>query len=742
MNSGRQPFQNIVDPANFFGGGARREIVDDIKAALSDNVALLTLTGTDGSGKTMICRMVEQELDADAELLFFEQGAESFDEVVNRIAAQVELEETDEISDRNTRLEKAVEILRQQNRRLIIIFDGAEKIFLATLERIRRMIDQVNGERLSLQLLFSGRPLFLLNFKQLGIITFKIIEEKHISLDPLDGKNTHLYLNHCLDVSDSDEQKRFSLSQAEEIADIARGNFRLINQLAGKFLDLKRLASENGAAVNDEYDDEASDSTGIHSRLSAGLGNVDLDFLKVPRIGARWYAAGAVILIFILMVLLWWGGDDGEVESIPGAENVPELTLEKVEPDPIEIPPPSQPVEPLQPPSPAVAPEEPQLLVEKESPSETVAELVEETSEGSGLEAVAEEIDNNAAPVDQPLEQAVERTPLPDKTLSSENLTEQIESQKTQLEPPAELPERAERAEILETSPVQGPEDTITDITADTTTVEKISGNDEPDAPSEELPVEAPPEQPQELAAAQNLSEEPVENENAASSEPVKIPNLTVPPKNKPATESVPIGVVTLKNESKIRPDQTAASAPPAEPEPAQRQPAQSPRQVPQPQAVVEKQVDPTVADREPELIASIDRTQENDPAQIATRPNRQVDTKDSGAYYAQRLAAGSRWLVGGSRNKYTVQLMILDSQDAQQNVRYMLSDESYRSVVDQLYILRKSGQPQTVMLYWGEFDSPAEARQAKDQLPDFLSRLEPFEIPVKDAVAKARAGQ
>ncbi len=43
---------------------------------------------------------------------------------------------------------------------------------------------------------------------------------------------------------------------------------------------------------------------------------------------------------------------------------------------------------------------------------------------------------------------------------------------------------------------------------------------------------------------------------------------------------------------------------------------------------------------------------------------------------------------------------------------------------------------------YWGEFDTPAEARAARNQLPTFLSRLEPFEIPVKDAVAKARAGQ
>lgn len=729
MKSARQPFQDIVDTSIFFGGGARREIVDDIKAALNADVPLLTLTGTDGSGKTMLCRMVEQELKDDTEVLFFDQGAESFDEIVNRIAAQVELEDTEEVSDRNRQLEKAVEILNQENRRLIIILDGAENIFLATLERIRRMIDQVNNERLSLQLLFSGRPLFALNFKQLGIISFKVVEEKHFSLDPLDGKDTHLYLNHCLDVSDTEEQKRFSLAQAVEIADIARGNFRLINQLAGKFLDLKRLAGENGAALDDEYDDDGSGS--------AGLGNVDLDFLKVPRIGARWYAAGAVIVALILIRVLFWGGDEEEAELTPAAEIVPELTLEKVEPDPIEIPQPSLPVEPLQPPSPAIVPEEPQLLVEKPSQSKAVVEVVEETADRSAQEVTAEETAEETVedpgPTRQTADQSVQQAPPIDVTQSPVRAG-QVESQVTQDEPPTELRAPAEPAETAESAPAP-----VQEVSTVTKTVLEEA---EPDAPLETVTVEAPEEQEQEPAAAQNISEKAKQIENSVSTESETIPKLTVTPKKKTATESVPLDVVTLESDSKIKPDQVEVSVSPAEPEAAQGQPVPSTPQEVQSPVMVEKQDDPTTAVREVERVASIDETLENDREPLPAGPNRQVETKDSGAYYAQRLAAGSRWLVGGSRNKYTVQLMVLDSKDAQQNVRYMLSDEDYRPIIDKLYILRKSVQPQTVMLYWGEFDSPAEARQAKDQLPEFLSRLEPFEIPVKDAVAKARAGQ
>ncbi len=330
-------------------------------------------------------------------------------------------------------------------------------------------------------------------------------------------------------------------------------------------------------------------------------------------------------------------------------------------------------------------------------------------------------------------EQSVQQAP-PIDVAQSPVRAEQVESQVTQDEPPTELKAPEEPAEIVESAPA--PVQEVSTVT------KTVSEETEPDAPLETVPVEAPEEQEQEPVAAQNLSEEPTQIENSVSAESATIPKLTVTPKKNTTTESVPLGVVTLQSDSKKKPDQLEAAASPVKPETAPRQPASSAPQEVQPPATVEKQDEPAAVVREPERVASIDATLENDRGPLPTGPNRQAETKDSGAYFAQRLAAGSRWLVGGSKNKYTVQLMVLDSKDAQQNVRYMLSEEDYRPIIDKLYILRKSGQPQTVMLYWGEFDSPAEARQAKDQLPNFLSRLEPFEIPVKDAVAKARAGQ
>ena len=335
-------------------------------------------------------------------------------------------------------------------------------------------------------------------------------------------------------LADLEEQpKTLVESQAVEIADIARGNFRLINQLAGKFLDLKRLAGENGAALEDEYDDEGSDSPGLHSKLSAGLGNVDLDFLKVPRIGVRWYAAGGAIIAVILLLVFLRGGGDEEIVPDPESEQVPELTLEKVVPDPIEIPQPSLPVEPLEPPSPPVAPEEPETLIVRDGPAEPAVEVLESTTDDVSQDELAEEVDSSAAPTGQEPEDTGQRASSPAEPSESETFTEQIVSEEASDELQTEIVEPAESVEAAEALPAP--------IEGDRAAVEIVPEDRAPIETSVEVPAEMQPEQPEELAQGQDLSEQPPENERSEPDDSAAIPKLTVLTKKKPSAEPEPI---------------------------------------------------------------------------------------------------------------------------------------------------------------------------------------------------------
>ena len=85
----RQPFQDNVDTVFFFPGGARRKIVDEIKSALSSTVSLLLVTGAAGTGKTMVCRMVEKELPDGMICVFLPKAINSFDDMVQIVLKEI-----------------------------------------------------------------------------------------------------------------------------------------------------------------------------------------------------------------------------------------------------------------------------------------------------------------------------------------------------------------------------------------------------------------------------------------------------------------------------------------------------------------------------------------------------------------------------------------------------------------------------------------------------------------------------
>ena len=96
FDAGQSPFQEAIDTQRFFPGAGRREVLDKLKSAIDESVTLLTLTGEEGCGKTMVCRMIEKELPDGYVPIFFSQTVDSFEDVT-RVIAQTMLH-VDQIS--------------------------------------------------------------------------------------------------------------------------------------------------------------------------------------------------------------------------------------------------------------------------------------------------------------------------------------------------------------------------------------------------------------------------------------------------------------------------------------------------------------------------------------------------------------------------------------------------------------------------------------------------------------------
>ena len=756
MQFERQPFQSQVDTAFFFSDGSRRDVVEGIKRALLERVSLLTLTGTEGSGKTMICRMVEQELEGENfHTLFIDQSVESFDDVVGLTAESIGL--VHEETDSKTRIIQVADALQEKPKRLVIILDGAERMYLATLERIRRMLDEVNEDRVVIQILFSGRPLFLVSFKKLAIVSFKDIEERHFSLDPLDAETTHAYLNHCLDIAAGKKLDHFSADVAQIIARDARGNFGLINQLADGYLKTGRIAGSGEIRIPEDLDDglAGADTLDFRSRLSARLNQVDLDFLKVPQIKARYYLLVAAVLLVGLLIFLY-GTDSGiDRENTPETPPVPVLELDKAEP--LETPPPlkeqeTRPVEKVQPVDKKVAAKQ----IEDQQADAKALEEPEQQKVKTLPEPPAEQ------PSSEPAEQQAEPAPEPADPGTAED------NQKIKTKPPEAAREAQDQiTEAIRTRDKVFPSEASQDQSMESAgqqveqpepTEQPVQSAEEPMQRQEAIVAEqpkAPVVEQEELSEAETgeqqaaseqvsekaraISESPSDAEAEAMDKEVEqiptSPPIVVSQQKQKRQLEAPV-VITLQGAKKV-PADIPEEALPAEKPVSEQVPEKKtlPEVSPQPVQTVSEQQQEVEAKTPPQLAsAAVPASKQSpEPEELSI---------DVSSFYAERIAAGARWLVGAGRDKYTVQLMVLRSDEAEDNLKALLTASNYQDFRQRLYILRRAGLPQTVMLFFGEFDTQAQADQARNELPESLRSLNPYAISIKEAVEKAKSGR
>ncbi len=200
QTSEKSLFQEETILEHPFACTKRMEVLSQIKEAVQNGVNLILLTGAQGSGKTVLCRLLEQELAPSCTTVFFSRAVDSFEDVVRSIAMQlgVEDEAGGESGDIGFAVEQISACLLGESRELLIIFDEAENIFLATLERIRRMLEQIIGSGARIHILLSGRKTLLENCDQISIGDFQNSHEHHFDLAPLSSAETADYIRNVL----------------------------------------------------------------------------------------------------------------------------------------------------------------------------------------------------------------------------------------------------------------------------------------------------------------------------------------------------------------------------------------------------------------------------------------------------------------------------------------------------------------------------------------------------------------
>jgi len=381
-------FQDGTVLENFYGGAGRAELLERVKSGIDSGAPLLVLSGGEGSGKTMLCRMIEKDCPASLVTVFFPDTVESFEDVVRIIAAGLGLASSsaDEGKGIDATIKRIIDLLLQKSLGLLVIFDEAEDIYLATLERVRKMLDRVTAAGARMQILFSGRKTFLENCEQLSICDFRNTEDLHFDVEPLTEQETAEYLRMCLErFPNSDKGKVFNDEVVRNIHGLAKGNFRKIQLLAAESLRSR------------------GDDTSFMVLLDSVKGEVEDEIqpMKKTRVGrtlsSLWWAAGVLCALLLLWFFLRPGEERPIIKPVALPPSTGEVSVEKVAPPEVEQ---QQPILAVQEePAPAVAGEPENLPLQQEQ-GKQVAQLEAAASSSAPPAAAAhtEPLDTSVAP--------------------------------------------------------------------------------------------------------------------------------------------------------------------------------------------------------------------------------------------------------------------------------------------------------------------------------------------------------
>lgn len=726
------PLAERLGKDEYFTGAGHLNILVNIRKDIAARVALLVLTGEEGVGKSVLARMAAAESRPGCITVLCDQPVDSFDDLVSTIVDKVGVEVPDEGRDRIAGATELIAAgLAHRNERLLLICDGAERIFLATLERLRKMMDRLNRTVISMQVVLVGRPLLLDNLRQLSICDFQEIEERRYVLEPLTFAETRSYFEFCKKQMADDESAVFTGELIEQIYQQSHGNFSEIHLLAEQLC--KRYNKDASFWVLLENVEGGQPRVSRQPRLARESRLSRFDFRRLGK--RQQYLAGGVIAAVLLLLMIFTVTGKKAPEPIdvkPGQQEAIQQEQPAAAPEQ-PVPPAPLPVVPEQVAS--SAPPEPALDPPPEEPLET--ENAAAGPAGAGEPLPVKAVGEQQADVEKPIQPPQVAGGVPGDAaadLSASEQTMQDDPARMQLKQAEALLSEAQQA-VAAAKTGRGEELKAEVALPQSSADQAHLQGDEPKAQIVLSPAKT---------LAQGTPPGP-EKEKTVILHPEQIKKIM--PGSQPASTAGSAAAAAVDRDRSDQMDTAGGGAAPRilvdRAKVKKLQGNDSGTGVARQTLLVKgsgQAGKSAAAGTAPESGSPWDGDSKSKSAPVL---HKAIVSGESGAVgsgvYPSRVAAGVPWLDGRRNGKYTLQLMVLSSATARENIREMLVEKEYARQADNLYIFEKRGSTPSVFVFMGEYNTLAEAQAAKDRMPEALRRHQPYALSVQEAMGKVK---
>ena len=307
------PFKITPDTNLFYPGGNRGAVLEALLYAIHNGEGIVKVVGEVGSGKTMLCRMLEKELPENVEVVYLVNPSISPENTLHAIAFELNLNvkpDTSRFEVMNA-LQQYLLQRHSENRQVVVFVEEAQSMPIATLEEIRLLSNLETQQSKLLQIVLFGQPELDTMISQPEIRQLKERITYSFDLPPFKTNDVREYLNSRVRACGYRAGELFDENAVSQIGQFSRGLLRRINILADKAL----LAA---------YSENASKVTGRHTKLAAR----DSEFIVKSKSYFPWLwgvAAALLVVVVIGLFLFFRSGVDRSFSFQPG-DSAPETT--------------------------------------------------------------------------------------------------------------------------------------------------------------------------------------------------------------------------------------------------------------------------------------------------------------------------------------------------------------------------------------------------------------------------------
>ncbi|MCC2617637.1 AAA family ATPase [Aestuariibacter halophilus] len=234
------PFTLTPNTSYYFALPSHKEALNVLMTALKTGEGFIKVTGEVGTGKTLICRKLLNELPDNFVTAYIPNPYLSPAELRRAVAGELGVQLTDGADQQEftQRIQQQVIALHQQQKAVVLIIDEAQALPVESIEALRLMTNLETESRKLLQVVLFGQPEL---DDKLGLPELRQLKQRitfSYTLKLMDSHQVHQYVQHRMRVAGYRGQDLFSPAVCKVLFAASRGTPRVVNVLCHKCLML------------------------------------------------------------------------------------------------------------------------------------------------------------------------------------------------------------------------------------------------------------------------------------------------------------------------------------------------------------------------------------------------------------------------------------------------------------------------------------------------------------------------